>query len=142
LKPSLKFMNLRSRWKYKVQAPPDKCLRAFIDGFSGSGGLIVKANWSVSQSSSGAVAVYQGRAGLGAVGGLLNSRSAAEGDSALGSEVHFEIERAEGGRTSCVMRVGSRGSMMGFTADARFFRPYLRAVEDELCRLDPSVEMS
>jgi hypothetical protein len=142
VKPSLKFMNLRSRWKYKIQASPDQCSRAFIEAFSGSGGLIVKANWSVSRSGSGAVAVYQGRAGIGAIGGLLNGRSAAEGDSAVGSEVHFEIEGAEEGRTSCVMRVGSRGSVMGFTADARFFRPYLRAVEVELTRLDPSIEMT
>ena len=60
--------------------------------------------------------------------------------SAIGSEVKFEIEGSHGGRTVCVMRVESHGSTMGFTSDARFFRPYLRAVDTELRRIDPSLE--
>jgi hypothetical protein len=140
MKPSLKFMNLRSGWKYHVKASPDQCVTAFMTAFSGRGGLIAKANWSLSRSGGGALAVYQGRAGIGALTGAGNGRQGAEMQSAIGSEVRFEIEGSHDGRTICVMRVGSSGSTMGFTSDARFFRPYLRAVDTELHRLDSSLE--
>jgi hypothetical protein len=142
MRPSLKFMNLRSSWKYRVEASPEQCVTAFINAFSGRGGFLVKANWSVSRSGSGAVAVYNGRAGIGAIAGGGNGRSAAEMESAIGSEVRLEAEGSQDGRTTCSMRVGVRGTTMGFTSDARFFRPYLRAVDAEFQRLDPSVEMS
>lgn len=142
MNPSLKFMNLRSGWKYRVKASPEQCVTAFMTAFSGRGGLIAKANWSLSRSGRGAVAVYQGRAGIGAITGAGTGRQGAEMQSAIGSEVKFEIEGSHDGRTACAMRVGARGSTMGFTSDARFFRPYLRAADKELQRLDPSLETS
>jgi hypothetical protein len=138
----LKFMNLRSNWKYSVEASPQQCASAFITAFSGRGGLFAKADWSVSRAGTGAVAVYNGRRGLGALTGAGEGRQGAEMQSAIGSQVKFEIDGSRDGRTLCSMRVGSRGSTLGFTSDARFFRPYLRAVDSELRRLDPSVEAS
>jgi hypothetical protein len=136
----LKFYNLRSRWKYGVGATPDQCAAAFVDAFTGRGGIIAKGNWSVSRSGRGAVAIYQGRAGLGAIAGGGNGRQAKEMHSATGTKVKFEVEPADSRRTRCLMRLESRGSTFGFTSDARFFRPYLRRVEKNLRCLDASLE--
>ena len=138
--PSLKFYNLRSNWTYRVDSSPDQCATAFMDAFAGRGGLIAKGNWSVSRAGSGAVAIYQGRAGIGAITGGGTGRQAAEMESAIGTKVKFEVEGSTKGRVACAMRVEARGSTMGFTSDARFFRPYLRAVEKNLRCLDPSLE--
>lgn len=139
MSPALKFFNLRSRWTYDVNGSPDQCATAFFDAFTGRGGLLAKGNWSVSRSSSGAVAVYQGRAGIGAISGGGAGRQAGEMESAIGTKVKFEVEGSTPGRTMCAMRIEARGSTMGFTSDARFFRPYLRAVEKNLRHLDPSL---
>ena len=137
--PSLKFYNLRSRWRYDVGATPDQCAAAFVDAFTGRGGIIAKGNWSVSRSGRGAVATYRGRAGLGAVtaGG---GRQAKEMHSAIGTKVKFEVDPQVSGRTPCLMRLESGGSSFGFTSDARFFRPYLNRVDKNLRRLDALLE--
>jgi hypothetical protein len=38
------------------------------------------------------------------------------------------------------MWLGSRGHKMGFTADAHFIKPYMRAVSDQLSQLYPSMQ--
>jgi hypothetical protein len=136
----LKFYNLRSTWKYGVGGTPEQCAEAFVDAFTSRGGIIAKGNWSVSRSGRGAVATYQGRAGLGAITGEGNGRQAKEMHSARGTKVKFEVEPGDPSRTRCRMRLESRGSTFGFTSDARFFRPYLRRVEKNLRRLDASLE--
>jgi hypothetical protein len=138
--PSLKFYNLRSSWRYELNARPEECVDAFLEAFSGRGGLLAKGNWSVSRNGAGALATYQGRAGIGAIAGAGSGRQAAEMESAIGSVVKFEVKVAAEHRASCTMRIEARGSTMGFTSDARFIRPYLRAVEKNLRRIDPSLE--
>jgi hypothetical protein len=136
----------RRTWRYVVQAAPNQCINAFAAAFSGSGGLIVKADWRVSRKSNEAVAVYKGRKGLGSATGLFSRTSALEQDSAVGSTVTFKIEETRAGQTVCVMwlsysgRAGVAG-LLGFTSDARFMRPYMRAVADRLREIDPEVKV-
>jgi hypothetical protein len=136
----------RRTWGYVVQATPNQCLNAFHAAFSGSGGLIAKADWRVSRSRSEAVAVYKGRKGLGSIGGLLSRTSALEHDSAVGSTVTFKIEESHGGQTACTMWLSSSGragvaGLLGVTSDARFMRPYMRAVADKLREIDPNARI-
>lgn len=136
----------RRTWRYVVRAAPNQCTNAFTTAFSGSGGLIAKADWRVRRTRSGAVAVYKGRKGLGAIGGVLSRTSAHEQDTAVGSTVTFEIEESRAGQTVCAMwlsysgRAGVAG-LLGVTSDARFMRPYMRAVEGHLRQLDPNVKV-
>jgi hypothetical protein len=137
----------RRTWRYIVKAPPNQCIDGFTAAFSGSGGVIVKAEWRVSRRRGGATAVYKGRKGLGVLGGVLSRTAALEQDSALGSTVTFEIEETRGAHTACAMWLSSSGragvgGLFGLTSDARFIRVYMRAVMDQLRRLDPNVRVA
>lgn len=130
----------RRTWQYNVAAPADKCVNGFVEAFSGQGGLIVKAKWSVQRTQKGAVAVYEGRKGFANVATAFSQTAQAEEAGAVGSEVRFEVEQ-RGERTICSMWLASHASRLGFTNDARFFRPYMRAVEDRLRRIDPALQL-
>jgi hypothetical protein len=101
----------------------------------------MKAKWAVEAYTDGAVATYQGRAGLMKGLTLLSSRASDEEQGAIGSEVTFEVEDSTDGVSTCAMWLSSRTSTVGFTADGRFFRPYMRAVEDHLRQIDPSLQV-
>ena len=135
------LLDHRKTWRYRVAATPEDCVSGFIAAFSGSGGLVIKAKWAVTPSPNGAVAVYEGRKGLVVIGTAFSERAQSEEQSALGSEVRFEIESNDDGHTICAMWMASRASRIGFTMDGRFFRPYMRAVEDQLRRVDPSLQV-
>jgi hypothetical protein len=134
------LLDHRRTWRYRVAATPEDCVSGFIAAFSGSGGLVIKAKWSVTPAPNGAVAVYEGRKGLAVVGTAFSETAQSEEQSAVGSEVRFEIEGDDNGHTICAMWLASRASRIGFTMDGRFFRPYMRAVEDQLRRVDPSMQ--
>lgn len=135
------LLDHRKTWRYRVAATPQDCVSGFIAAFSGSGGFVIKAKWTVTRSSNGAVAVYEGRKGLAVVGTVFSETAQSEEQSAVGSEVRFEIEGNDDGHTICAMWLASRASRIGFTMDGRFFRPYMRAVEDHLRRVDPSLQV-
>jgi hypothetical protein len=141
------MLDHRRTWQYEVNAAPEQCISAFIRAFSGSGGLMAKANWGLKQTHSGAIAVYKGRKGIGALGGILSQTSAHEADTALGSEVTFEVTGSDGGRTACSMWLSSQGragiaGLVGSTADGRFIRPYMQAVQKELAAIDPALRVT
>lgn len=140
------ILDHRRTWCYEIRASPTRCIDAFVRAFSGTGGLVVKAHWDVNRTSKGAVAVYKGRKGLGALGGLTRT-GALEQDSALGSEVQFEIDESSDERTVCSMWLGLSGragiaGMLGVTSDARFIRPYMQGVRKEMLALDPSTRIA
>ena len=141
------LLDHRRTWHYEVAAAPDACISAFERAFKGRGGLISKARWQVTRSGNGALAIYGGRKGLGAVGGTLSQTSAHEQDTALGSEVRFEVEPAGNGKSACSMWLAMSGragvaGLLGSTADARFIRPYMQAVSAEILNIDPSARTS
>lgn len=76
------LLDHRRRWTYEVSASPSECIKAFTSAFSGRGGLMAKARWNVQTTSNGASATYEGRKGLGAVGGILSQTAAQEADTA------------------------------------------------------------
>ena len=136
----------RRTWEYDVKASPGECVQAFAQAFSGRGGLVSKAKWDISTSGASATATYRGRKGFGAMAGILSQTSAQEGDTAVGSEVEFTAA-SNGDRTSCKMWLASSGrsgigGLVGGTSDARFIRPYMQAVADEIRKLDPSARIS
>jgi hypothetical protein len=131
----------RRRWYYRVAAPPGQCTEAFLRAFSGGGGLVMRAKWALEPTADGAVATYRGRKGLIAVPTVLSQTASAEQEGAIGSEVKFEITGEEDGHSICAMWLALRSTRIGFTNDGRFFRPYMRAVETELRRIDPSIEV-
>jgi hypothetical protein len=140
------MLDHRRTWKYDVSASTAECLDAFGRAFSGSGGLVAKARWDLQRTNRSAVAVYQGRKGLGALGSLSKT-SAHEADTAIGSTVTFRIEDSANGRTTCSMWLSSSGragigGLLGATSDARFIRPYMQAVEKEMRRIDHAVRIS
>jgi hypothetical protein len=133
----------RRTWRYAVAASPNQCVYAFTRAFSGSGGVFAKAKWDIKRTPKGAVAVYKGRKGIGALGGVLSKTAAFEEDTAVGSRVTFEAEESQPGRTVCAMWLSKSGragiaGLVGFTSDARFIRPYMRAVQTEMLALDPA----
>jgi hypothetical protein len=135
------LLDHRRTWHYEVLASPADCIRAFESAFRGRGGLIAKARWTIRTSGNSATAIYQGRKGLGAVGGILSQTAAQEGDTAIGSEVSFNINKSDGTRTLASMFLASSGrsgvaGLLGATSDARFIRPYMQAVADEMLKLD------
>ena len=141
------ILDHRRTWRYEVDATSSKCIDAFVRAFSGSGGLLAKTNWDVKQTGSGATAVYEGRKGLGALAGAMSKTSSHEHDTAVGSEVKFQIEESSGSRTVCAMWLGSSGragvgGIMGATSDARFIRPYMQAVKKEMLALDPTAHIT
>ncbi|RKQ93812.1 hypothetical protein C8N24_3686 [Solirubrobacter pauli] len=141
------FLDHRRTWRYDVAASREACIEAFVRAFSGRGGLVAKASWEVRTTDRGALAIYLGRKGLGAAAGMLTDAGAREQDSAIGSEVALQIEKTGSDRTLCSVRLASSGriglpGLLGVTSDARFIRPYMRAVQDELRALDSSVIIS
>jgi hypothetical protein len=135
------ILDHRKTWQYRVAASDEDCLRAFAAAFSGGGGVLLRAKWEVRKQPNGAVAIYRGRKGfIGAVT-VMSETASAEQQGAIGSEVKFEIVGPDGNHTICAMWLASHASRLGFTNDARFFRPYMRAVEDQLRRLDSSIQV-
>jgi hypothetical protein len=136
----------RRDWHYEVAASPEECIRAFAAAFNGKGGLVVKAHWSVRATANSATARYEGRKGIGAVGGIISKTAARETDTAIGSEVSFNIHSSDGNRTQCSMSLRSSGrsgiaGLFGATSDARFIRPYMQAVADQMLKLDPNARV-
>jgi hypothetical protein len=128
-------------WRFKLKAKPPECLVAFRDAFSG-GVHLMQAKWDVSISGTTATAEYQGRAGLMKGLTMLSRRATSEEDRAIGSTVTFEVEDvADDGTATCAMWLSANSTIVGFTADGRFFRPYMRAVTDQLTKVDPSVQI-
>ena len=136
----------RRTWNYEVAASPAECISAFVAAFKGKGGLGTKARWSVKTTANSAVATYEGRAGIASIAGVLSQTSAQEGDTAIGSQVSFKIDRSDRGRTHCSMWLASSGrsgiaGLLGATSDARFIRPYMQAVAAELRKIDPQAQI-
>jgi hypothetical protein len=73
---------------------------------------------------------------------MLSKTASSEQDAAIGSEVSFEVEESNAEGSKCAMWLSSSGSKMGLTTDARFMKPYMRAVEEKLRALDPAVSVS
>jgi hypothetical protein len=135
------LLDHRKTWRFRVKASPDECVAKFHQAFSEGGGRLVKAKWSVERRNNAAVAVYEGRKGLGMVGAALSETARNEEAGAIGSEVQFEIEQVDNNHTVCAMWLASRGTKLGITADGRFFRPYMRSVETYLRQIDPSLQV-
>jgi len=140
------LLDHRRDWHYEVSASPAECIRAFAAAFNGKGGLIAKARWSLRTTQNSATATYEGRKGIGAVGGIMSKTSAQEADTAIGSKVSFSVDRSDGNRTHCSMSLVSSGrsgiaGLLGATSDGRFIRPYMQAVADELLKLDPNTRI-
>jgi hypothetical protein len=128
-------------WGWKLSADPKDCIQAFINAFLQGGTLLKKAKWEIESDDKSATATYLGRGGL--IGGLtsLSQSASSEQDGAIGSTITFQIEEIEDdGTVSCAMWMSSSAGKFGFTADARFMRPYMQAVTGYLAALDPSVQ--
>jgi hypothetical protein len=134
------LLDHRKTWRFRITASEEDCISAFTAAFSG-GAHLMKAKWSLEAYDNGATATYQGRAGLMKGLTLLSSRASDEEARAIGSEVTFEVEDISGGRATCAMWLSSKTSTVGFTADGRFFRPYMQAVETHLRSIDPAVQV-
>jgi len=137
----LGILDHRKTWIFDLTASSDKCLDAFDSAFGTGGPRFMKAKWSITRTPKGAVASYLGRGGLIGAATHLSAMGTDEQAGAEDSEVHFEIEEA-GGKSHCTMWLGVYGSRMGLTADARFIRPYMQRVEEELRRVDRHVAAS
>lgn len=140
------LLDHKRTWRYEVAATPEDCIAAFIRAFSGKGGLVNKAKWSVRSSGLSATATYQGRKGIGSIVGGLSGTSAQEADTAVGSEVTFQAARAAGEKSQCSMALTSSGrsgigGLLGSTSDARFIKPYMQAVANEMRKIDPFVRI-
>jgi hypothetical protein len=135
------LLDHQKTWHYRVAASEAQCIQAFADAFSSGGGVILRAKWDVRKAPNGATAAYRGRKGIMGVATSLSDMASAEQAGAVDSEVKFEILGRDGDHTLCVMWLASHGSRLGFTNDARFFKPYMRTVETELRRLDPSTQV-
>ncbi len=140
------LLDHKRTWHYEVSAPPKDCIAAFVRAFTGKGGLINKAKWDVSSGGSSASAVYGGRKGLGTMAGIMSATSSQEADTAVGSEVSFEVTGSSGTRTQCSMALTTSGrsgiaGLLGSTSDARFIKPYMQAVADEMRKIDPAVRI-
>lgn len=140
------ILDHRRDWHYEVSASTTDCIGAFAAAFTGKGGLIAKARWSIRTTPNSATATYEGRKGLGAAGNILSRTSAQEADTAVGSQVAFTVQGSNGGKTRCSMSLASSGrsgvaGLLGATSDARFIRPYMQAVGDELLKLDPNARV-
>jgi hypothetical protein len=141
------LLDHKRTWNYEVSASASDCIRAFDSAFTGRGGLVSKAKWKVQRDGTrGATATYQGRKGLGAVGGILSQTAAQEADTAIGSTVSFIAEPVSESRTRCSMHLSWSGrsgipGILGVTSDARFIRPYMQAVTKEIQKLDPTADI-
>jgi hypothetical protein len=135
------LLDHRKTWRYKVAASPEQCVRGFVGAFSGKGGVLLKAKWSVARTPKGAVAVYEGRKGFANFVTAFSETAQSEEQGAVGSEVQFEIEDQSNGSTICAMWLASGATRLSFINDGRFFRPYMRAVEAQLRQVDPSLQV-
>jgi hypothetical protein len=84
-----------------------------------------KAHWDVSfAGQSAAVATYQGRGGVVKGVTLLSQRASNVESVAIGSQLELKIVQHDHARgvTECALWFSSRGTAMGMTADAGFFR--------------------
>jgi hypothetical protein len=72
----------------------------------------------------------------------LSELARSEEAGAVGSEVRFEIEQQSSGQTVRAMWLASGSTRLGFTNNARFFKPYMRAVEDQLRLIDPTLQVA
>jgi hypothetical protein len=140
------LLDHRRTWHYEVSASPKDCIHAFVSAFTGRGGLFAKAKWAVRTNANSATAIYEGRKGLGVVAGILSKQAAQEAETAVGSEVSFNIDRSDGTRAVCSMVLASSGrsgvgGLLGITSDAKFIRPYMQAVADEMLKIDPSAKI-
>jgi hypothetical protein len=140
--PQMGLLDHQKTWRYKVAAPPERCISGFVAAFSGKGGVLLKAKWAVQRTPNGATAVYQGRGGVVGFASALSEMARSEEAGAAGSEVRFEIEQQSAGQTVCAMWLASSSTRLGFTNDARFFKPYMRAVEDQLRLIDPKLHVA
>jgi hypothetical protein len=141
------LLDHRRQWQYIVNAPAAACVDAFTEAFAGRATLVANAEWTVRRTGGGAVAVYEGRKGLAAVVGAMNKVSALEHDTARGSEVKFDAEPGNDGRSVCSMHLALSGragiaGLLGVTSDARFIRPYMQRVTRAILTLDPSAEVT
>jgi hypothetical protein len=138
------ILDHRKTWRFQLNGSPQQCAEAFRKAFTerGSGGVLAKAKWEVQQSGSQTVAIYRGRAGLIKGMTMLSSTATSEEQAAVGSQVTFQVERAAGGSSTCAMWLSAGSSTLGFTNDGRFFRPYMRAVEGQLRRVDPGLSVN
>lgn len=131
----------RRTFHYRVAAPPARCVEAFENAFHSGGGVVARAKWEVQKEAESAVAVYGGRKGLVALTTAFSQTASAEQEGALGSTVRFQATARDETYTYCSMWLDEVATTLGFTNDGRFFRPYMRAVQAELVKLDPSVLM-
>jgi hypothetical protein len=78
------------------------------------------------------------------MGSILLRRAAEEEDAAVGSKLNFKIDSFDQstGRTKCSLWFSIVSKSMGFTADARFFRSYMHAVESALRNLDAGMSVN
>lgn len=132
------LLDHKRTWEFDVRASSEGCVNAFYRAFTGRTKGFIKADWKVRRTSAGAIATYNGR---GTAGELLSPRrSHAERDGAIGSQVTFEVRLVGDGRSRCTMYLSTHGVAMGmFTADARFIRPHMQAVQRHLRDLDSSL---
>ena len=135
------ILDHRKTFYYKVAATPGACIDAFEQAFGSGGGLLLRAGWTLQRSSGGAVANYEGRKGLGAIGAALSQTAASEQAGAVDSKVEFEIDGEDEQYTYCSMWLTEHGSRFGFVNDGRFIKPYMRSVETELVKLDSEVQI-
>ena len=71
----------------------------------------------------------------------LSQIASNEQADAVGSVIRFVIEETDGQTTLCSMWLAESAQRLSFANDARFMKPYMRAVEDELRLIDPSVAL-
>lgn len=134
---SLRLLDHRRTWRFRVAAPPAACVQAFNDGFSKQN-IVLRGRWDIDRGPDEATATYKGRGGVMAAVTMLSKTATVEQDGAIGSEVRFTTEQTDDQHTICAMWLASSATKFGFTADARFIKPYMRAVETELRKLDPT----
>lgn len=135
------LLDHRRTWRFELSGTPEQCRGAFTKALEG-GSLWTRARWKLASDGSDTIGIYQGRGGIAGVLAGLSDTSRNEERTALGSELRFTIEASSGGRTTCAMWMGARGSKFGLTTDARFIRPYFRAVDAQLRSIDPSMATS
>jgi hypothetical protein len=121
-------------WQFETSLSPADCLGAFEQGLASSG--LMRGKWSVEVQGDRAVATYAGRRGFGALGSMMSETSEAEEARAAGTRLVFAVVAGED-TTRCTMQLAQRSTRLGFTNDARFIRPSMRAVGSRLRTLDP-----
>jgi hypothetical protein len=146
------LMDHRKTWRFELAASPNSCVAAFATALDGKSALSTrKARWDIAHRKSDAglpavVATYRGRDGLAEFMLTLTGRHiAADEEAARGSQIAFEVEAhdSRSNRTTCAMWLGRRGvRLVDFTAQAGFFRSYMRDVASELTKLDPTVALT